>query len=301
MLLHRPLEPLRSDRLISVMAAPERFPPDDPREWLRNARSDLAFAKARIPGTQPEHHCFHAQQAAEKAIKALMIARGIEFPYVHDLKVLLTMLAAAGEEIPEPVPRAEALSRYAGRTRYPGHGEPVTDEERREALTIAVAVVEWARERVRSAADEEDDPLNVTGGSAQPSLPAESSDGLKRRELRPPAADAAGRALDPNVLDEIVRRIVEVAQPEKIILFGSAARGAMGPHSDVDLLIVKDGEKLSDLQSAIYRNLHRADSPLGEAFDVIVVTPAHVERYRDSHPLVIKPALREGMVVYEAA
>lgn len=41
--------------------------------------------------------------------------------------------------------------------------------------------------------------------------------------------------------------------------------------------------------------------PLGEAFDVIVVTPAHVERYKDSHPLVIKPALREGTVLYEAA
>lgn len=184
----------------------------------------------------------------------------------------------------------------------------MTDEERREALAIAGAVVEWAQERVRSAADAEDDPLNVTGGSAQPSLLAESPNGLKgRRELRPPAADGsrpqrpAGRALDPDVLDEIVRRIVEVAQPEKIILFGSAARGAMGPHSDVDLLIVKDDEKLSDLQSAIYRNLHRADSPLGEAFDVIVVTPAHVERYKDSHPLVIKPALREGTVVYEAA
>lgn len=290
------------------MASPVRFPPDDPREWLRNARSDLAFAKARIPGTQPEHHCFHAQQAAEKAIKALMIACGIEFPYVHDLKVLLTMLADVGEEIPEPVRRAEELSRYAGKTRYPGHGEPVTDEERREALNIAGAVVEWTEERVRSVAAGEDDPLNVTGGSAQPSLHAESPDGLtRRREPRQRAADAAGlrgpagRALDPDVLDEIVRRIVEVAQPEKIILFGSAARGAMGPHSDVDLLIVKDGEKLSDLQSAIYRNLHRADSPLGEAFDVIVVTPAHVERYKDSHPLVIKPALREGTVVYEAA
>ena len=41
------------------------------------------------------------------------------------------------------------------------------------------------------------------------------------------------------VLDEVVRRIVEVAQPEKIILFGSAVRGEMGPNSDVDLLVVK--------------------------------------------------------------
>ncbi len=42
-------------------------------------------------------------------------------------------------------------------------------------------------------------------------------------------------------LDLIIRRIVEVAKPERIILFGSAARGAMGPNSDVDLLVIKAG------------------------------------------------------------
>ena len=44
--------------------------------------------------------------------------------------------------------------------------------------------------------------------------------------------------LDQQTLDDIIRRIVEVAQPEKIILFGSAARGEMNRHSDVDLLII---------------------------------------------------------------
>ena len=48
-------------------------------------------------------------------------------------------------------------------------------------------------------------------------------------------------ALNQDTLDEIIRRIVAVAEPEKIILFGSAARGEMDRHSDVDLLIVKDG------------------------------------------------------------
>lgn len=62
--------------------------------------------------------------------------------------------------------------------------------------------------------------------------------------------------LDPAILDEIVRRIVEVAQPERIILFGSAARGTMGPHSDVDLLVVKAGEfRRLEVTREIYRNL----------------------------------------------
>lgn len=103
--------------------------------------------------------------------------------------------------------------------------------------------------------------------------------------------------VDQPVLDEIIRRIVEVSQPEKIVLFGSAARGEMGPHSDVDLLIVKAGADALDLMGRIYRRLRG----VGAAVDAIVVSPEDVERYRNSHALVIKPALREGRVVYEAA
>ena len=103
--------------------------------------------------------------------------------------------------------------------------------------------------------------------------------------------------LDQAVLDEIIRRIVAVAQPEKIILFGSAARGRMGRHSDVDLLIVKDGPDRRRTATRIYRHLHGVDA----AVDLIVVTPADVDRYRDSHALIIKPALREGRVVYESS
>ena len=103
--------------------------------------------------------------------------------------------------------------------------------------------------------------------------------------------------LDPTILDDIIRRIVEVAQPEKIILFGSAARGDMNRHSDVDLLIIKEGVDALDLMGQIYRNLRG----VGAAVDAIVVSTRDVERYKDSHALVIKPALREGKVVYETA
>ena len=102
--------------------------------------------------------------------------------------------------------------------------------------------------------------------------------------------------LDQQILDDIIRRIVEVAQPEKIILFGSAARGDMNRHSDVDLLIIKECANPLELMGQIYQNMHR----VGAAIDAIVVTPQAVERYKDSHALVIKPALREGRIVYEA-
>lgn len=98
------------------------------------------------------------------------------------------------------------------------------------------------------------------------------------------------------ILEEVIQRIVEVAQPEKIILFGSAARGEMGRNSDIDLLVVKSGiPHRGRLTEAIYTNLFG----VGFAVDVIVVTQEDIERYRDSIGLIIEPALREGEIIYD--
>jgi predicted nucleotidyltransferase len=104
-------------------------------------------------------------------------------------------------------------------------------------------------------------------------------------------------ALDQKALDEIIRRIVAVAQPEQIILFGSAAKGKMGPDSDLDLLVVKSGEfHRGRLTEEIYMQL----IGVGQAVDVVVVKPEDVERYRHSPTTVIFPALEEGKIVYAA-
>lgn len=111
------------------------------------------------------------------------------------------------------------------------------------------------------------------------------------------AMKAGKNVLTEEMLQEIVRRIVEVAKPEKIILFGSAARGEMGPNSDVDLLVIKRGKyHRRRVTGKIYMNMFG----VGQAVDVIVVTPEEVERYRNTHCLVIKPALQEGREVYHA-
>jgi predicted nucleotidyltransferase len=101
------------------------------------------------------------------------------------------------------------------------------------------------------------------------------------------------------VLADVVRRVVEAAQPDKIILFGSAARGEMGPNSDLDLLVIKGGKfNYWRLLTDIYSHLAEVDAAVD--FDVVLVTPEDVERYRDTHCLVICPALKEGKVVYGA-
>ena len=130
------------------MQPPERFPPDDPREWLNRARSNLIRAKSKLPGVYLEDLCFDAQQAAEKAIKAVMIQRNVEFPYVYDLGRLLLLLEEAGEPIPEVVRKAEELTRYALVTRYPGIVRAVSAQEYAEAVEIAERVVQWAEEHL---------------------------------------------------------------------------------------------------------------------------------------------------------
>lgn len=108
---------------------------------------------------------------------------------------------------------------------------------------------------------------------------------------------AAKQALKPSVLRDIVRRVVAAAQPEKIILFGSAARGEMGPNSDVDLLVIKRGKfNRRRVAAKIHDRLYGVDA----AVDVVVVTPEDVRRYHDAPCLVIFPALCEGRVVYGA-
>ncbi|MXX86605.1 MAG: HEPN domain-containing protein [Acidobacteria bacterium] len=130
------------------MKPPERFPPDDPREWLNRARSNLVRAKNRIPGAYLEDLCFDAQQAVEKAVKAVMLDRGIEFPYVHDLARLLSILEADGEPIPPEVWSASKLTRYAVHSRYPDLEEAVLENEYEETIATAEEVVGWAEKRL---------------------------------------------------------------------------------------------------------------------------------------------------------
>ena len=91
-----------------------------------------------------EDLCFDAQQAAEKAIKALLIKVNVNFPYVHDLAELLTLVEKSGQAVPERIKHAAKLSRFAVFTRYPGIGPAIKEKEYKEAVAVATRVVEWA-------------------------------------------------------------------------------------------------------------------------------------------------------------
>lgn len=127
---------------------PRRRPSDDPREWLNRARSDLTMAKAQGPEIYYEDLCFHAQQAAEKAIKAVLLRHGIRFPYVHDIRELILLLKRKTVNVPARVWKARELTNYAVETRYPGLSEPVNDKEYRDAVALAETVLRWADRQI---------------------------------------------------------------------------------------------------------------------------------------------------------
>ena len=120
--------------------------------WLRRAKSNLAIAKQPKPQESLwEDLCFDAQQAVEKALKAVLVFRGIDFPKTHDIAEILSLLSQSGQRVPEEFWKADELTHYAVETRYPSEEEPVTEEEYREAVALAEKVVRWADESLSTS------------------------------------------------------------------------------------------------------------------------------------------------------
>src|SRR4051812_2724720 len=100
-------------------------------------------------------------------------------------------------------------------------------------------------------------------------------------------------AADP-VLEAVAQTIVERFAPERVILFGSRARGQQRPDSDYDLMVVIDGEA-GDLERAIREAIGERERHV----DIIVLTPAHFEERRDDVGTMSYVADREGRVLYD--
>ncbi|MBA4179252.1 MAG: nucleotidyltransferase domain-containing protein [Anaerolinea sp.] len=104
------------------------------------------------------------------------------------------------------------------------------------------------------------------------------------------------QATPDRVLEEMTRRIVDRFEPEKVVLFGSRARGDSRPDSDYDLLVVLKTCS-SRRRMAVDLRSELADLPAGK--DVLVAESSEVEGDSAHWPLMIRSALREGRVLYE--
>lgn len=124
--------------------------PDNPRGWLARAHSNLLLAESgRQRGVFLEDLCFEAQQAAEKALKAVCVFYKIEFPKTHSLTTLTALLEQAGVQLPPDVREADPLTSYAVQARYPDWDEAVSDAEYQRALITAKHVVAWAEKVIQ--------------------------------------------------------------------------------------------------------------------------------------------------------
>ena len=117
---------------------------------MRHAESDLAYALAKPKGVLPEHRCFHAQQAAEKAIKAVLVACGVDFRPTHSIAFLLRELKSRGIEIPAGIESATDLTTYATETRYPSI-EEIPESRPDEEIRKARAALKWAKKEIAQA------------------------------------------------------------------------------------------------------------------------------------------------------
>ena len=123
---------------------PDENRPGSPEDWMRRAHSDLQLAKiSRPPGVMLESLCFHAQQAAEKALKAVLVSLRIPFSKTHSIRMLMDLLPET-LILPSEVEEASRLTDYAVISRYPGDTEPVVEVEYQEAVELADMVVSWA-------------------------------------------------------------------------------------------------------------------------------------------------------------
>lgn len=111
------------------------------RRWLRYAQEDLELASLleQNPDASPRHACFNAQQSAEKAIKSIFVFSQIEFPYVHDLRLLLTLVPDDWQLKRNP-PNLARLSNWAVNARYPDSPKEATIDDAAMAVQTARTV-----------------------------------------------------------------------------------------------------------------------------------------------------------------
>jgi HEPN domain-containing protein len=127
--------------------------PDSPilekvRQWLAYADEDLRLA--RYGFTMPERPpyrliAYHAQQCAEKHLKAYLVFHAVDFPFSHNLRRLLELCPAQANWA-EQLRDADELTPYAITARYPGEDEAVSEVEARRAVEIALRVRQAVRQ-----------------------------------------------------------------------------------------------------------------------------------------------------------
>jgi len=130
------------------MAIRKRLP-TSAEEWISHALSDLNLARIGQGNDDVlrEQVCFHVQQAVEKALKAVLLFRKVEFPEIHDLNNLVAILEKVGIRLPADIPELGYLTPHA-EILSPVYSVEITEDDADEAIRLAKKVLTWASEYI---------------------------------------------------------------------------------------------------------------------------------------------------------
>lgn len=134
------------------MRPPEQVIRDFVRQWLDKAGKDLEAAGVLLAGEMKDYESagFHAQQAAEKFLKAVLVRHQVEFPKSHDVRLLRGLVARVDRALAEGISAADALTPYGVEGRYPGDSDPVPRERASSAVRLAEQVGEAALSHLKA-------------------------------------------------------------------------------------------------------------------------------------------------------
>jgi HEPN domain-containing protein len=121
------------------MRTPEQVKWDFVQQWLNRARKDLAAGEVLLKGAFEDYENvgFHAQQAAEKFIKAFLVRHQVEFSKTHNIGLLTQLVARVDPELAKRLAAADALTPYGVEFRYPGDLPLLSREDAEKALRLA--------------------------------------------------------------------------------------------------------------------------------------------------------------------
>lgn len=133
------------------MRTPELVRWDFVQQWLGKAHRDLLAASVLLEADLEDYENagFHAQQAAEKYIKAFLVRHQIEFPKTHDIAILRQLVDKIDRRTAEQLASAEVLTPYGVTFRYPGASTMVSREDGQQALRMAEQVRDAVLEQLR--------------------------------------------------------------------------------------------------------------------------------------------------------
>jgi len=120
------------------------------KEWLRYAKSDLNTAMHMFSDVHPKENeisCYHAQQCAEKSLKAYLIAKETDLPYIHDLVELIRLCTAIESGFSTIQPYCVSLNPYGVQVRYPNE-LAVDDSITAQAINYAEKILEFCEKTI---------------------------------------------------------------------------------------------------------------------------------------------------------